>query len=232
MLGAAAVMAGLVVREVAGRSERPSFGAIGRALRDNPIILAPLAFAFTDRFTVGFFTTTFALYLRRIHDLSPPQIGAMIAAFMLPFALFSYPFGRIADKRSPVMMLAVGSLLYGFGTVLVGFTGPPALYWLMLATGVAAAVMFVPSMLMTVQVVPEQARATALGAFNAAGSLGFILGPIAGGGISQFVAERSDWALGYRAAFIASGLSEALCVAIALPLLWRFGRRATGRGMA
>ena len=231
LLALAAISARPLVRETGGRSERPGFRDIVTTLRTNPIILAPLMFAFTDRFTVGFFTTTFALYLRRIHDLSSSEIGLLIATFMIPFAVFSYPFGRLAERRSPVAMLCIGSLLYGVGTAAVGFTAPPALYGLMLATGAAAAVMFVPSMLMTMQVVSDQVRATALGAFNAAGSLGFILGPLAGGAISQFVAGRADWLSGYRAAFVAAGASEVLCVAIALPLLLQHVRRRSGERM-
>jgi MFS family permease len=229
LLGLAALSARPLVRDSGGHSERPAFRDILATLRANPIILAPLTFAFTDRFTVGFFTTTFALYLRRIYDLSSSEIGLLIAAFMIPFALFSYPFGRLAEKRSPVAMLCIGSVLYGVGTAAVGFTAPPALYGLMLATGAAAAVMFVPSMLMTMQVVSDRVRATALGAFNAAGSLGFILGPLTGGAISQFVAGRADWLSGYRAAFMVAGASELLCVAIALPLLLRHARGRTAR---
>jgi len=228
LLALAAIAAYPLVRETGGRSERPSFRDIVATLRANPIILAPLTFAFTDRFTVGFFTTTFALYLRRIYDLTSSEIGLLIAIFMIPFAVFSYPFGRLAEKHSPVAMLCIGSLLYGIGTAAVGFTAPPALHALMLATGAAAAVMFVPSMLMTMQVVSDRVRATALGAFNAAGSLGFILGPLAGGAISQFVAGRVDWLSGYRAAFAVAGASELLCVAIALPLLLRHARRRSG----
>jgi MFS family permease len=231
LLALAAIGARLLVRDAGGRSERPAFRDILATLRANPIILAPLTFAFTDRFTVGFFTTTFALYLRRIYDLSSSEIGFLIATFMIPFAIFSYPFGRLAEKRSPIAMLCVGSLLYGVGTAAVGFTAPPALHWLMLATGSAAAVMFVPSMLMTMQVVSDRIRATALGAFNAAGSLGFILGPLAGGAISQFVAGQADWLSGYRAAFVVAGASEVLCVAIALPLLLRHVHRRGGAQM-
>jgi MFS family permease len=225
LLALAALVAFAIVRDSGRRTTRPSFGDIVATLRENRIILAPLLFAFTDRFTVGFFTTTFALYLRRIYDLSSSEIGGLIAVFMIPFAVFSYPFGRIAEKRSPVAMLCIGSLLYGIGTAGVGFTSPPELHGLMLATGIAAAVMFVPSMLMTMQVVGDEVRATALGAFNAAGSLGFILGPLTGGAISQLVAARSDWLAGYRAAFLAAGASELLCVAIALPVLLRHLRR-------
>jgi len=224
LLVVAAAVAAFAAREVTSRDERPGFREIAAALRAHPAILAPLAFAFTDRFTVGFFTTTFALYLRRIYDLSSAEIGFVIAAFMLPFALFSYPFGRLAERRSPITLLCVGSILYGFGTAGVGFVAPPAIYALMVATGTVAAVMFVPSMLMTMRAAPESIRATALGGFNAAGSLGFILGPMAGGAISQLVAARSDWLTGYRAAFLAAGFSELLCVAIALPILLRLAR--------
>jgi MFS family permease len=86
--------------------------------------------------------------------------------------------------------------------------------------------MFVPSMLLATQLAPAAIRATALGAFNAAGSLGFVLGPISGGFISQEVAEQSGWAAGYRAAFAAAGASVALCVFATLPLL---GRLAASR---
>jgi len=221
----AAAAAALSVHEGSKAAGRPSFREIAAVLRAHPAILAPLAFAFADRFTVGFFTTTFSLYLTRVYALTPSRIGLAIAIFMLPFALLSYPFGRLAERRA-LLLLCGGSLLYGVGTAAVGFAAPPALYALMFAIGVTAAVMFVPSMLITTQVVPESVRATALGAFNAAGSLGFVVGPVAGGTISQLVAARADWLSGYRAAFAAAGLSELLCVAVALPVLlrWRASR--------
>jgi MFS family permease len=230
-VSAVAAAVGVGVRDTAAREHRPGLREIVATMRAHPEILAPLAFAFTDRFTVGFFTTTFALYLRRIYDVPAATIGLAIAAFMIPFALFSYPFGRIAERHSPVALLCVGSVLYGLGTACVGFTAPPALFLLMVAIGVTAAVMFVPSMLMTLEAVPNSVRATALGAFNAFGSLGFIAGPAAGGAITQLVAERADWLAGYRSAFVFAGASELLCVAIALPIfLARRSKRLAVRG--
>jgi MFS family permease len=221
----AAVLGVFVVSDSEERDERPGFGEIVAVLTAHPRLLAPLAFAFTDRFTVGFFTTTLSLYLRRIHELGPAEIGMAIAVFMLPFALLSYPFGRLAEHRSAAAMMVVGSLLYGMGTMGVGYLGPPQIYLLMLLIGVTASVMFVPSMVLTTQLAPDAIRATALGAFNAAGSLGFIVGPLAGGAISQSVASRSDWETGYQAAFLAAGGAELLCVLCATPLLLRFRRR-------
>jgi MFS family permease len=221
----AAVLAALALSDDHEPSERPSFADIAGMLRQRPELGVPLAYAFTDRFTVGFFTTTLTLYLGRIHALSPAQIGATIAVFMLPFALLSYPFGRAAERISVSALMAVGSLLYGLGTAAVGFVGPPEIYALMLVIGVTAAVMFVPSMVMLTELAPDTIRATALGAFNAAGSLGFIVGPLVGGAISQGVAARSDWATGYQAAFAVAGLSELACVGLTLPFLLRLRRR-------
>ena len=229
LLVVCAALAALTTRDHVDQGERPGLRDIRNVLRSHPRLLAPLAFAFADRFTVGFFTTTFSLYVGRIHGLPPARIGLAIAVFMIPFAVLSYPFGRLAERGSLVVLLCVGSLLYGLGTAAVGFTGPPALYGLMFAIGLCAAVMFVPSKLLTIKVAPEAIRSTALGAFNSAGSLGFVAGPLAGGLISQLVAERSDWLTGYRAAFLAAGASEALCVAVALPFLLKLRRQGLTR---
>jgi MFS family permease len=224
---AAALLAAFTLRDASPadvREERPGARAIAAALRATPALAIPLLFAGVDRFTVGFFTSTFSLYLRGIHELPQPRIGLLIAAFMLPFALLSYPFGRLSERWSRVWMLCGGSAIYGIGTASLGWWPPDALVGLMFGLGVAAAVMFVPSMLMTVELAPAQIRATAMGAFNAAGSLGFILGPATGGWVSQSVASHSGWLAGYRAAFVVAGVSVILCVLLALPALRRLVR--------
>ncbi len=207
-----------------GHEARPSFAQVRATLREHRLLFAPLAFAFADRFTVGFYTTTFSLFLSRIHEFAPSKIGFHIAIFMLPFALLSVPFGRLSERTSRVAMLAIGSFVYGVLTMAVPWSPPAWLPGLMVGLGVASAVMFVPSMLVTTDTAPEAVRTTALGAFNAAGSLGFIVGPAVGGFVSQSVASQAGWLTGYRAAFGIAGVSEILCVALALPFLARLVR--------
>lgn len=215
---AAAAMAGPQGTSPQGK---PGMRQIIAMMRARPLVLVPLVFAFIDRFTVGFFTTTFSLYLKRIHELPPAQVGLLIAAFMLPFAVLSYPFGRLSERVSAVKLLGGGSLGYGIATATLGWWSIDWLLLLMLGLGIMAAVMFVPSMLLTVEAADTRARATALGAFNAAGSLGFIVGPVVGGTVSQWVAATQGWAAGYRSAFVVAGVSEVLCVLLALPFLGR-----------
>jgi MFS family permease len=226
-VGAAVAAAGsvlawfLLVEAGPDARERPGLRAIVAMLRRHPLLLAPLAFSFVDRFTVGFYTTTFSLYLSGVHGLSARHIGILIFVFMLPFAILSYPFGRLSERRSPVAFVCLGSLAYGIGTAFVAHAPVPLLPGLMVSLGVASAVMFVPSLVLTTRIAPEAIRGTALGAFNALGSLGFIIGPAVGGLVSDSVAAVSDWTTGYRVAFAVAGASQIACVAATLPFLLR-----------
>lgn len=216
VLVAAALLAARVLKETPRPARRPAFGEWTRTLRSNAALVVPLAFAFVDRFTVGFFTTTFPLYLSGVHRAAPPRIGLLLALFLVPFALLSYPFGRITDRVGRVALVCGGSLLYGVGACFVGVSDPDALLGLMPLLGLASAVMFVPNLMLTTDLAPPEAKSTALGAFNAAGSLGFIAGPLVGGLVSVHA--------GYATAFFVAGISELLCVALLVVPLRRLVR--------
>jgi MFS family permease len=234
VVASAAVLAALIVRETGRPGERrPGFGEIARLVRAHPLVALPLSFSFIDRFTVGFFTSTFVFLARNEHQFSSGRLGMLIGTFMLPFALLSFPFGLAAQRTSRVAFLIGGSLLYGALVAAVGWWPRGAFAWLMPLTGISAAVMFMPSMLMTTETTPERIRTTSLGAFNAAGSLGFIAGPLVGGAVSAAVAAEHGALAGYQAAFLVAGGSViALALAAWAPLL-RFERAsARTRGAA
>lgn len=227
LLVLAALAAGAALPDPRGLERRPGLAAIVRAVRQNRDVAAPLIFAFADRFTVGFYTTTFSLFASGLHGATPPRVGLWISAFMLPFALLSFPFGMLADRVSKTALLCGGSLLYGALTASLGFWPGAMIGPGMALIGVTAAAMFVPSMLMTTDLTPPEIRSTALGAFNTAGSLGFILGPVTGGLVSELVAASHGPAAGYRSAFAVAGGAEIACALLALPFLLRL--RAAGR---
>jgi len=193
-------------------------------------LAVPLAFGFADRFTVGFYTTTFAFYLQRMHGLPAPRIGLLLALFLFPFALLSYPCGLWAERGSRAALVCGGSLLYGLATAALTRIPLPWLPYWMVALGVFSAVMFVPSIQLTTDLAPAHLRGAAMGAFNAAGSLGFVVGPLVGGHLSQSVAAAHGWSAGYGAAFAVAGGSEVLLALLAWPLLVRMSRAAKARG--
>jgi MFS family permease len=84
--------------------------------------------------------------------------------------------------------------------------------------------MFVPSLLLTQELAPASVRTTAMGAFNAAGSLGFIAGPLVGGAVSALVGAEHGARAGYQAAFVVAGASVIALALAALAPLWRFER--------
>ena len=227
VLVAAATLAAAVLIEPKESESRPRISQIWKAIRENREIIAPLIFAFADRFTVGFYTTTFSLFASGLHGADPPQVGIWISAFMLPFALLSFPFGMLADRISKTALLCGGSLIYGVLTASLGFWPTTWIGPGMAVIGMTAAVMFVPSMLMTTDLTPPAIRSTALGAFNTAGSLGFIFGPLTGGLVSEAVRASHGPAAGYQAAFGVAGGAEILCAVVALPFLLRL--RAAGK---
>ena len=226
LVGAAALAAAILIEPKESES-RPRTSEIWRAIKENREIIAPLIFAFADRFTVGFYTTTFSLFASGLHGADPPQVGLWISAFMLPFALLSFPFGVLADRVSKTALLCGGSAIYGVLTASLGFWPTSFIGPGMAVIGMTAAIMFVPSMLMTTDLTPPAIRSTALGAFNTAGSLGFIFGPLTGGLVSEAVRASHGAAAGYQAAFGVAGAAEILCALVALPFLLRL--RAAGK---
>ena len=221
LLLAVAVAVALTLEDTQVRTSRPPLADIWRLVRKERALLIPIAYAFTDRFTVGFFTTTFVLFMKRVYELPSDHIGMLLGMFLGPFFLLSYPFGRLSEHVSRTKMIAGGSLLYGIGVCSLGTWSVEALPYLMLTLGCLSAVMFVPSLILTTDLAARDITSTALGAFNAAGSLGFIAGPLVGGYVSSVVASQSNWLMGYGVAFGVAGMSEIVCVLITLPFLRR-----------
>ncbi len=183
-------------------------------LRERPVLSIPYAFTFVDRFTVGFFAVTFPLYAASTFGMDAAESGRLLAGYLLPFSLLTMPVGRLVDRIGGLRLLLVGSVLYGGAVMLVGYVSVSGLLPLMILCGILASVMYAPSLWLAAASAPEKMLASAMGGFNAAGSIGFALGPIAGAVISD--------AFGYAAAFLAAGITELLCVAVLFPLLRKF----------
>lgn len=214
LLVAGALAIWLLPADVAA-TRSPSAGSLWRALRDAPGMRVPLVIAFVERFTVGFFTTGFPLLLATVHQVDRPRIGMLLGAFLYPFALLSWPLGRAAEKWSRVTLVAAGSLVYGLFVIAVGFAPVPWLWALMPLLGISSAVMFIPSLLWLLERAPAVERTTTIAAFHAAGSLGFLLGPIACGHLIALGGGGATGS-GYALAFSVAGASEVLAAAIVL----------------
>lgn len=214
-----AILAGALLVDIAIRQKRPSLAAIASALKADRSLLVPWTYAFVDRFTVGCFVTAFPLCLPGVYDLEMAEVGKLLALFLVPFSLLSYPAGRLSERFSRSRMLVFGSLLYGIGLASLGFWPVDALPFVMVGLGVVSAAMFVPSLILTQDLAAPEIRSTAMGGFNAAGSIGFLLGPLVAGRVLDVVSGGEPNQAAFAAAFGVAGSTEVLCALLTWPLL-------------
>jgi MFS family permease len=219
----AAVLTLLFIRETPIVNRPETFFKAFKVLSEQKKLAIPYAYGFVDRLTVGFFVYVFTIFMADKFDASPGQIGMFQAAFLFPFALLQYPFGRLSDKIGRWQPLVFGSLFYGIVMATIGFTpnlgdsGRTVLVFIMLGCGFLGAMMFPPSIALSGDWAPKDKRGAAIGGFNVFGSLGFAVGPILGGYVAFYY--------GYELAFIVGGATEMAVALITLPFLLKYARK-------
>jgi MFS family permease len=223
------VVALFVLRELEGRDQPAPLRLLLQTVRQKKLLWVPYSFTFIDRLTVGFIISTMTLYLRNELGATPREIGMIMAFFLLPFSLLTYPSGRLSRRFDKLKMMIAGSLLYGLLLIAMAHVPLEAVRWMMLGGGVAAALMFAPSLVLVGDTAGSGDRATCMAGFNTAGSLGFLLGPLFGGTAVTLLAAMD--LPPYQGAFLLAGGLEILC-AIACWLLLPKIRRAMAAGPA
>lgn len=177
----------------------------------------PLAYAFMDRFVIGVFVTTFTLFLAEVHGATGAQRGLLMALFLVPFALLCWPAGKLADRIGWYRPLVISNVLFGIVFAMYGRVPMSVLPALMILSGVLSALMFAPNLMLTSEVA-HRAGDGIFGAFQIAGSVGFLLGPALGGVLVALLRDelgRTD----YNKIFTLVGVLEctlALASAVAL----------------
>ena len=198
---------------------RMAVGEIVHTLRSRRPLLVPLAFSFADRLTVGFIVSTLSLYLGLVIGFDARQIGLAMAAFLVPFSVLTYPAGHLSRHWDPLAMMVSGSVLYGVFLAVLGFLPGSLILPAMAVGGVIAALMYAPSLVLAAHYGGSDCRASALAAFNMAGSLGFACGPLLS---SSLLALFSLWlAAPYPAVFVVIGMIEVVLALVVLTMVRR-----------
>jgi MFS family permease len=183
----------------------------------------PLGYAFMDRFSIGVFVSTFTLFLTQVHALSATQRGLLIALFMIPFALLCYPAGRLADRVGWFGPMMVGNVCFGLVFASYGIVPKALLPAVMLLSGVLSALMFTPNLLLISDLARRGHGEGLFGAFQVAGSLGFLVGPIVGG-VLLTLTQGDDPVGGYRSIFALVGALEGVLALVAWKALRALAR--------
>lgn len=214
------VVAAAAVSTVSDRAPEAAGGLrkVFRSLMTSPEVALPYSFGFVDRFTAGFFALVGTFYFRETFGLGPAETGLTLAFFFVPFALLQYPLGRLSDRVGRAKPILLGSLAYGVGVVAVGVA--PSLELVragLLLVGALGALVAPATMALVTDLAEPSERGAAMGGFNIAGSLGFLVGVLVGGS----VASRYD----YLSAFLVAGGSEVAIAVLATPVFFWLSRR-------
>jgi len=189
---------------------------------DIKLAWVPLAYAFMDRFVIGVFVTTFTLFLADVHNATGAQRGTLMALFLIPFALLCWPAGKLADRIGWYRPLVISNVLFGLVFAMYGRVSMEALPAMMVLSGVLSALMFAPNLMLTSEVA-RRAGDGIFGAFQIAGSVGFLIGPALGGVLVSVLRDDAG-RVQYNQIFTLVGVLEcvlALASAVALGRLLR-----------
>jgi MFS family permease len=202
-------------------SKKFSFHEWLSAFRQNKFLIIPYIYNFIDRFTVGFFVTSFSLYLRESLKFNPGEVGLLLSLVLIPMSLFSLPFALIAKKTGPFILMVIGSLMYGISLGIAGFqTDYKWLVVFLVFCGIGAGVMFVPSMMLSAKLVPREYNASNMAVFTGVGSIGFMLGPIVSVLLDRYIQNNySGTSYGFIAMIF--GSLEIIVVFLTLPFYKR-----------
>ncbi len=193
-----------------------------------PLLLVPLMFAFTDRFTFGFLVSSFNLHLREGLQLDPAAAGLSMGIVMLPMALLAYPSVRLGRRVGMLPLLLGGSALYGLGLAAAGTqSSTEGLFTFLGLAGLGAGLMYIPSLLIAARLAPAGWNATVMSMFTGAGSLGFMLGPLVSAGLEHLYRVRLDPPLVIPVLASSFGLLEVLAVAATIPFYRALHRAVT-----
>jgi MFS family permease len=229
--GIAFLLAAACLSLTIGRIPVPEHSRQGRYSWDrrSAFTWVPLGYGFLDRFSIGIFVSTFTIFLGEVHALTATQRGVLIALFMLPFALLCYPAGRLADKRGWFAPMLIGNVCFGLVFASYGVVPKAFLPLAMMLSGVFSALILAPNLLLISDLVSRGHGEGLFGAFQVAGSLGFLTGPIVGGVLAS-VSRNAEGRPAYEWIFAGVGLLEFVMASVSFSLLRSIAREVRGTG--
>lgn len=145
-----------------------------------------MAFDFIDRQVV----VSMFPYLKAAWGVSDQQLGALVSVISITVALGALPVSLVADRRGRVKCIVVMGTIWSLATIACGFARSPGqLLAARSLIGLGEAGYGPAAGAILSNLFPARLRATVVGSFLAAASVGSVLGVVLGG----IIAARWGW---------------------------------------
>lgn len=156
-----------------------------------------LAMFGSDRALAGLLSTTVPLLLGTLSGWNTSSIGMMIGVPMAVMALGSWPAGVLADRFGALRVRTIAALMYAAGIAAIPLlVEKPGwlLMSMMLIIGVAASALMPSALALAAR---TERGSTAMGACQAAGNVGFLLGVAGAGALLSLLGGTQPSILAY-----------------------------------
>lgn len=186
-----------LVEGEADESFASSFGGYGKVLRDRLFVLFLLAGMLVGLVGMNLFTTL-GVYLRDNFDVPTQGYGLLLAMNALLVVVFQIPVGRRAERYPPMIVMGIGSALYGIGFGMFAFVSTVALFAAAMLVLTVGEMMIVPvSQAVVARFAPEAMRGRYMAIYGMSWSLPH-RGRSAYGGIGYGQRRSAPTVLGIR----------------------------------
>lgn len=180
-------------------------------------IRRPVTVVALERFSVGSITVTLQLFAHHVLEVPDRAVSRWLTIFLVVFAVGTMPLTRAGDRLDRRRLIALGALVYATMFFSFLFADERTFPIVLAIGGLASAAIYGPSLSLVTQSVPAEARASAMGLLNAAGTFGMFLGNVLAAVISTSLIEGgSTRAFAYSAVFVMAGVSQLVGAALAV----------------
>lgn len=187
----------------------------GRAVWKSAGVRLPVVVVGLERFSVGAFTVTLQLFAFHVLQVPDGTVSRWFTIFLVTFALATLPLTRVGDRVNRYTLISAGAMVYGvmfFSLLALDARWIPVV---LAVGGVASAAIYGPSLSLVSRAVPVEARASAMGLMNAAGTFGMFVGNLVAGAVAAIALSSGfDRPAAYSAVFAVAGASQVLSAVV------------------
>jgi len=168
-------------------------GGYRRILRDYPFLAFCGAYSITTM-AYAQMMTFLAIYIKEIYAIPESRYGFIMATNATMVVLFQFAITRVTERYRAAPVLAVGAFFtaLGVGSVALGSSFPAFLLSMVILT-IGEMIIVPTSVAFVADLAPVTMRGRYMGMYGLTWGVGFGLGPVLGGYVSDNLAPRYIW---------------------------------------
>ena len=171
-----------------------TFAGYGKVFKDVPFIAFIVMSVMTALIYTNF-NTTLGVYLRDVHGVPEIGYGYLISMNAVIVVLFQFWVARKLERFRPMLMVALGTLLYGLGFAMYGFTSTYFMFAVaMIVVTIGEMIVSPFQQALVASFAPEAMRGRYMAVSGLSWGMAFAIGPFFAGLLLDSTSPNLLWA--------------------------------------